>query len=199
MNYLAHAFLSGTDEELLVGNFIADSVRGNQWQHFSSRIAQGIVLHRQIDSFTDSHAVVLQSKERLRPKYRKYAGVITDIFYDHFLAANFAQFSPFTLAQYAQHVYTVVKRYQQVLPERVIYFLPYMINQNWLLGYAELAGIRKSLTGLSRRTSFVSDMEMAADDLENYYNLFAEEFFLFFPDLQDYVQKQLHAINLKEM
>ena len=195
MNYLAHAFLSGTDEELLVGNFIADSVRGKQWQHFPSRIAQGIVLHRQIDTFTDTHAVVLQSKERLRPKYRKYAGVITDIFYDHFLAANFAQFSSFTLAQYAQHVYAVVKRYHHILPERVNYFLPYMIDQNWLLGYAELAGIRKSLTGLSRRTTFESDMEKAAGELEDYYNLFADEFFLFFPDLQVYVQEQLHLIK----
>ena len=195
MNYLAHAFLSGADEELLVGNFIADSVRGNQWQHYSPRIGQGIMLHRLIDTFTDSHSVVLQSKERLRPKYRKYAGVITDIFYDHFLAANFLQFSPFTLAQYAQHVYAVVKRYHQVLPERVNYFLPYMINQNWLLGYAELAGIRKSLTGLSRRTAFVSDMEKATDELEYYYKLFSDEFFLFFPDLQAYVQEQIQLKN----
>ena len=191
MNYLAHAFLSGADEELLVGNFIADSVRGSQLQLFPARIAQGIVLHRQIDAFTDSHPIVQLSKERLRPQYHKYAGVVTDIFYDHFLAANFSQFSLFSLSQYAQHVYAVVNRFETLLPEKVNYFLPYMIKQNWLLGYAELTGIQKALTGLSRRTTFISNMETAADELEENYAFYAIEFFQFFPELQAYVQKQL--------
>ena len=195
MNYLAHAFLSGTNNELLVGNFIADSVRGSQLQHFPSWVAQGIVLHRQIDAFTDSHPVVQKSKERLRPKYRKYAGVITDIYYDHFLAANFNTFSPIKLPQYAQHVYDVVNRYEAILPERVNYFLPYMVKQNWLLSYAEITGIRKSLTGLSRRTTFISDMETAADELEENYSMYATEFFLFFPDLQAYVRDCLQALR----
>jgi len=195
LNYLAHAFLSGTDDELLVGNFIADSVRGSQLQHFPSRIAQGIFLHRQIDAYTDIHPVVQKSKERLRPKYRKYAGVITDIFYDHFLAVNFSLFSHLSLSQYAQHVYTVVNRYELFLPEKVNYFLPYMIKQNWLLHYAELSGIRQSLTGLSRRTTFVSEMETAADELEENYDFYATEFLEFFPDLQAYVQKKLQTLS----
>jgi len=195
LNYLAHAFLSGTDNELLVGNFIADSVRGSQLQHFPTRIAQGIRLHRQIDAFTDAHLVVQKSKERLRPKYRKYAGVITDVFYDHYLAANFQEYSSITLAQYAQHVYGIINNYESILPERVNYFLPYMVQQNWLLNYAQISGIRKSLTGLSRRTSFVSDMETAADELEVNYPLYATEFFLFFPDLQTFVQEQIHLLN----
>jgi len=195
LNYLAHAFLSGTDEELLVGNFIADSVRGSQLQHFPSRIAQGIFLHRQIDAFTDSHPIVQKSKERLRSKYHKYAGVIADVFYDHFLAANFSEFSLLPLPQYAQHVYAIVNKYETILPQKVNYFLPYMVRQNWLLSYAEISGIRKSLTGLSRRTTFVSDMETAATELEDNYSLYAAEFFLFFPDLQAYVQDQIQELR----
>ena len=190
MNYLAHSFLSGDDEELLVGNFIADSVRGSQLQLYPEKIAQGIILHRQIDTFTDAHPIVQLSKERLRPAYRKYAGVIADIFYDHFLAINFDQYSNLGLGVYTQHVYNSVQRHQAILPERVLYFLPYMIEQNWLLNYANLEGIRRSLTGLSRRTAFVSNMETAADELRENYHLYLHEFNIFFPDLMAYVKEQ---------
>jgi len=99
------------------------------------------------------------------------------------------------LSQYAQHVYTVVNRYELFLPEKINYFLPYMIKQNWLLHYAELSGIRQSLTGLSRRTTFVSEMETAADELEENYDFYATEFLEFFPDLQDYVQERLQTLS----
>lgn len=191
MNYLAHTFLSGDNEELLVGNFIADSVRGSQLQMFSAGVAQGIRLHRQIDAFTDAHPVVQLSKERLRPDYRKFAGVITDVYYDHFLAAHFDEYSALSLPAYTQSVYALVKKYDAILPERVKYFLPYMIEQNWLLNYAHISGIRKSLTGLSRRTAFTSNMETAADELQLNYSLYQEEFGLFFPDLIGFVKSQI--------
>lgn len=190
MNYLAHCFLSGTDEELLVGNFIADSVRGSQLHVFPEKIARGIRLHRLIDNYTDAHPVVQQSKERLRPNYRKYAGVIADVYYDHFLAINFDQYSGLGLAAYTNLVYTAIQRYQAILPAPVNYFLPYMISQNWLLNYANLEGIRRSLTGLSRRTTFVSNMETAADELQLNYHLYLLEFNQFFPDLRAYVAKE---------
>lgn len=192
MNYLAHSFLSGPDEQLLVGNFIADSVRGNQLHHFPQRVAAGILLHRQIDTFTDTHPVVQQSKARLRPKYHKFAGVITDVFYDHFLAVNFDQYAAVNLMAYSEQVYALIQRHDYLLPERVKYFLPYMQNQNWLLNYAHLEGIRKSLTGLSRRTSFISGMETAADALQADYELYEAEFLIFFPELQNFVNSKLN-------
>jgi acyl carrier protein phosphodiesterase len=193
LNYLAHVFLSGLNEELLIGNFIADSVRGSQLQQYPAGIAAGIILHRQIDTFTDAHPVVHQTKNRLRPQYRKYAGVIADIYYDHFLAVNFHRYSSQPLADYTQEVYGLVQRYQSILPEKVQYFLPYMMEQNWLLNYANINGIRRSLTGLSRRTAFVSNMDTAATELENNYLLYEKEFQAFFPDLQAYVSRQVGA------
>ena len=92
MNFLAHLFLSGEPGELMVGNFIADSVKGNAMNDFSEGIQKGIILHRAIDTFTDSHNEMQKSKERLRPRYKKYAPVITDIFYDHFLAVNWQDY-----------------------------------------------------------------------------------------------------------
>lgn len=191
MNYLAHVFLSGSDEELMVGNFIADSVRGSQLGLFPERIAAGIILHRQIDTFTDCHPVVQRTKERLRPHYRKYAGVVADMFYDHFLAVQFDRYSAQPLADYCQQIYRAVQRYQDILPEKVKYFLPYMIEQNWLLNYANFNGMRRSLTGLSRRTTFVSHMDTAASELENHYPLYERDFQAFFPELQAYVVRQL--------
>ncbi|MDB5261598.1 MAG: hypothetical protein JWQ14_879, partial [Adhaeribacter sp.] len=172
LNYLAHSFLSGDDEELLVGNFIADSVRGKQVQLLPEKIAQGVVLHRQIDTFTDTHPVVHQSKDRLRPGYKKFAGVIADIYYDHFLAKEFNNYSGESLANYSQRVYALINRYEAILPEKVKYFLPYMIKQNWLLNYANLEGISRSLTGLSRRTSFLSNMETAGEELQKNYKFY---------------------------
>jgi acyl carrier protein phosphodiesterase len=202
LNYLAHAFLSGPDEELLVGNFIADSVRGSQLQLFPAGVAAGIILHRQIDTFTDTHPVVQLTKDRLRPHYHKYAGVVADVYYDHFLAVNFHQYSPQPLADYTRQVYGVVQRYQALLPEKVKNFLPYMMEQNWLLNYGTISGIRRSLTGLSRRTAFVSHMDTAATELENNYPLYEKDFQAFFPDLQAYVNRQIAAsgpFNPKEL
>ena len=190
MNYLAHSLLSGADDEILVGNFIADSVRGSQLHIFPEKIALGIILHRQIDTFTDSHPVVHQSKDRLRAGYKKYAGVIADIYYDHFLAVNFAHYSEENLAAFAQRVYDQVNQYESILPEKVKFFLPYMIKQNWLVNYAHLDGIRRSLTGLSRRTSFVSNMETAADELQQNYDLYYREFEIFFPELYAFVKEK---------
>jgi len=191
LNYLAHSFLSGNDPELLVGNFIADSVRGSQLQLYPEKVVKGIILHRQIDTFTDTHPVVQQSKDRLRPTYRKYAGVITDVYYDHFLAVNFQHYANITLSEYAQNVYALIQSHASILPERVLYFLPYMVKQNWLLNYANLEGIGRSLTGLSRRTTFISHMETAVADLEEHYDLYFAEFKAFFPELRAFVQEQL--------
>ena len=183
MNYLAHSFLSGNHTNLLIGNFIADAVRGKQILQFSEGIQQGILLHREIDYFTDVHPVVMQTKNRLRPQYGKYAPVIGDMFYDHFLAANFSSFSDISLNTFSTQTYSVLQQHWDILPERVRHFLPHMIRHNWLLSYAKLNGINQALTGLSRRTTFNSGMETAVLELEKNYNLYADEFLLFMPEL----------------
>ena len=183
MNYLAHVFLSGSDPELLVGNFIADAVRGKQILQFSPGIQRGILLHRAIDHFTDVHPVVSETKNRLRPAYGKYAAVIADMYYDHFLAASFPDFSPVSLGTFTAQTYSVLQQFWPVLPERVKGFLPHMMQHNWLLSYAQLKGINQALTGLSRRTTFISGMETAAAELAKNYELYQAEFRVFMPEL----------------
>ncbi|QMU28311.1 acyl carrier protein phosphodiesterase [Adhaeribacter radiodurans] len=189
MNFLAHTFLSGSDEELLVGNFIADSVKGRQKDGYPAGIRRGIELHRLIDTYTDSHPIVHQTKERLRPEQGKFAGVTTDMFYDHFLAANFEKYASISLLDFSLYVYQTVESYSHILPERVHYFLPYMVKQNWLHRYAQIAGIQDSLNGLSRRSTFASNMSTATQTLEENYQIYKQDFEQFFPELQNYVKQ----------
>lgn len=183
MNYLAHLFLSGNDPEIMTGNFIGDHVKGKNYPGFSAGMIKGIELHRAIDHFTDTHPVVLTSKERLRPVFHKYAPVITDIFYDHFLAANFYQYAQTELPLYTRFAYGVMEERAYLLPEKAKRMLSYMIPQNWLLHYASIEGIHKALSGMARRATFESGMEKAAEYLAQDYSDYEKEFALFFPEL----------------
>lgn len=174
-----------------MGNFIADSVKGRQQESYAPGIRRGIELHRRIDTYTDAHPVVQQTKARLRPGYGKFAGVIADMFYDHFLAANFKNYSVVPLLEYTHWVYRIMQKYQAELPAPVHYFLPHMTKHNWLYHYAQISGIQKSLQGLSRRSTFASNMATATDELSAFYGLYQEDFERFFPDLQQYVKQQL--------
>lgn len=185
MNFLAHLYLSGNNAKVMVGNFIGDFVRGrNLAQHFEPDIIKGIEMHRAIDHFTDHHAVVLKSKVRLRAKYRHYAPVIVDVFYDHFLAKNWSHYHNSLLADYAQRAYQTIESFNPILPDEVKTLLPYMIRGNWLVNYSRIEGIQRALTGMARRTKFDSKMNESVDELQLHYEAFQNEFGEFFPQLQ---------------
>jgi len=184
MNFLAHAYLSGNNEDLLLGNFIADALKGNSFPFFTPDMIKGVQVHRMIDEYTDSHPVVLESKKRLRPHFSKYAPVIVDIFYDHFLAFHWKKYSDIPLADYTAHVYAIVDKHMDILPEEVGHFFPYMKKNDWLLNYGNMEGLQRVFNGMSRRASFVSLMEEAPAELQVNYNLYQEEFFVFFEDLR---------------
>jgi acyl carrier protein phosphodiesterase len=185
MNFLAHLYLSGNDDEIMVGNFIGDFVKGrNLSDRFSPGIVKGIELHRAIDAFTDTHQTVSQSKDKLREKYRHYSAVIVDVYYDHFLARHWTSFHDVSLEAYTRNAYSTIKKYDAILPEEVRHMLVYMSRDNWLMGYASIEGIHRALSGMARRTSFRSKMEEAVEDLEFHYEAFEKEFLQFFPELK---------------
>lgn len=187
MNFLAHLYLSENQPKIMVGNFIGDFVKGKNLQRrFEAEIAQGIEFHRAIDYFTDLHPIVKQSKNRLRPKYRHYAGIIVDIFYDHFLAIGWKEYSEVDLAAFAQYAYGLIGQHEAILPEEVKQMLPYMIRGNWLLSYARLEGIERALFGMSRRTAYVSHMDESITELKLYYAEFQNEFNAFLPELTEW-------------
>lgn len=193
MNYLAHLYLSGKNEDVLIGNFIADSVKGSKYKDYSIDIQRGIVLHRQIDTHTDAHPNFRTSTKRLHKNYGHYSGVIVDIFFDHFLAKNWKHYSSITLADYAQKCYAILNKNIQMMPEKAQYILPYMTKGNWLLSYASIEGISSVLSGMNRRTNGRSGMDKATFELQQFYSEFEADFKIVFKDL-----KQISAAFLNQ-
>ncbi|MFL5762402.1 MAG: ACP phosphodiesterase [Bacteroidia bacterium] len=191
MNFLSHIYLSGNSEGLLIGNYIADSVKGQVINDFPEEIRKGIVLHREIDTFTDQHPVVELSKRRLRPKYRKYAGVIVDIYYDHFLAANWENYSDESLPDFTKKIYRLLSERSNSFPVKSQRFTKYMLEYDILNAYAKLEGIERVLQGMSGRAKFESNMEKSIHDLKEHYSSFENEFRKFFPELREYVNGRI--------
>lgn len=152
MNFLAHIYLSGNNEAVTIGNFIADGIRGKKYLKYPRDIQTGILLHRQIDTFTDAHKTVRLSTKRLHKNYSHYSGVIVDILYDHFLAKNWSKYCNLPLAEYVDNFYISLENNFEILPKRIQKMMPYMIADNWLLSYASIEGITKVLEGMNRRT-----------------------------------------------
>ncbi|WP_321371315.1 ACP phosphodiesterase [uncultured Draconibacterium sp.] len=187
MNYLAHLHLSGESEKLLVGNFIGDYVKGNKYLQYDEEIAKGILLHRQIDSFTDSHPLQKEAKLMFRDEFGLYSGIVVDFMYDHFLAKNWNNYSAVHLPAFAKRVHAVLLSNFTVLPRRVQGFLPFLIQNKRLLSYASIDGIIQSLKIMGNYTSLPGKSEHARTILtENYIELNAN-FSAFFAELIDFV------------
>ena len=195
MNYLAHIYLSGTNDLLKIGNFMADSIKGNTYKLFDDEITKGILLHRHIDSFTDAHPIYRKSKHRLHEKYGHYSGVIMDILYDHFLAKNWTSYSDESLEDYAANFYNLLQNNEAILTEKIKSIIPYMIEQNWLVSYASLTGIEKILYQMDYRTKHRVHMQEAMVELQAFYLEFEEEFFLFFDELIKSCKEKIIALG----
>ncbi len=197
MNFLAHIYLSGKDENLMLGNFIADMVKGKQIEKYSPEVIKGIKLHRKIDEFTDSHEYVTRSKDRIRDKYHHYSGVVVDMFYDHFLARNWADYSNEPIDNFVQSAYNVLLKNYVMLPKKAKFILPIMIGSNWLVNYADLNSFKRHMEGLARRTPYNSGMEHAVDDLRKNYKGFEQDFKDYFPQLVIFVKKYLEELEIE--
>lgn len=195
MNYLAHIYLSGTNDLLKIGNFMADSIKGNTYKLFDDEIMKGILLHRHIDSFTDAHPIYRKSKHRLHEKYGHYSGVIMDILYDHFLAKNWTSYSDESLENYAANFYNLLENNEAILTEKIKSIIPYLIEQNWLASYASLTGIEKILYQMDYRTKHRVHMQEAMVELQAFYLEFEAEFFLFFDELIKSCKEKIIALG----
>lgn len=194
MNFLAHLYLSGNDTNIIIGNFIADHIKGNKFKHLPLSIQKGIRLHREIDTFTDTHPVVKKSMHRLNERYGHYDGVIIDIFYDHFLAKNWTNYSTIPFDKYVQSIYTLLQDNLPLLPKKTVEMLPYMIQYNWLYNYQYLKGIKTVLVGMNKRTNGKSKMHLAIEDLKIHYNDFEKDFSLFFEDIRLFTSNKIQEL-----
>ena len=197
MNFLAHIYLSGENEKVAIGNFFADSIRGNKYRDFPKDYQIGILLHRAIDSFTDAHPIFRQSTKRLHNGYSHYSGVIVDIFYDHFLAKNWHFYSDVELETFSMDFYRTLEENHHILPNKTKNLMPYLIADNWLYNYRHINGIQRVLNGMNRRTKYESNMNLATEELQKYYADFEKEFTNFFEEAIAFSSEKLIELNTK--
>jgi acyl carrier protein phosphodiesterase len=189
MNFLGHIFLSGKEDEIILGNFIADHIKGRIQLEYPQRVIKGIQLHRAIDYFTDHHPMVIRGVRRLNVDYGHYGTVIIDMYYDHFLSSLWSDYHPEPIIPYTQSIYAQLLPFLETMPARTQSMLPYMIRDNWLAGYARADGLNRALNGMAKRAKFVSGMENATAFLINNYEAFKEEFRAFMPDMIEYADE----------
>jgi len=184
MNYLAHAYLSFNKPEILVGNMISDFVKGRKKYDYPQKIQHGIMLHREIDNFTDTHFATKEAKEIFRPSYRLYAGSFIDVVYDHFLALDKNEFTDESLKAFTVNTYSLLDQYTDHFPEKFRMMYPYMKAHNWLYNYRYRQGIEKSLGGVVRRAKYLTESDTAYVLFTDHYDSLKQLYRLFFPELK---------------
>ena len=196
MNYLAHAYLSFNDPEILAGNIFSDFVKGKKRFDFPARIQQGIALHRAIDRFTDDHAATADAKKIFKPVYGLYSAAFIDIVYDHFLAKDERIFSDdkalraFTITTYSQ-----LQQSEIYFPEGFDTIFYYMQLHNWLYNYQHEEGIFRSFGGLVRRAAYMNDAQPACELFIKYYDALKQCYERFFPELFAFAEAEYRLTN----
>ena len=187
MNYLAHLLLSGNNEKIMVGNFVADWVKGRTFDQYPEDIQRGIVMHRAIDSFTDSHPLHKHSRSFFVPSYGHFSGIVVDVLYDHFLSMHWNEFSSVDRILYIRNAYSIIEKYRRFLPARPKRMLPSMIHHDWVGAYVSMYGLHNVLERMSRRTALPAFSKDAISILRENYNAIDADFMAFFPELQVYI------------
>jgi len=184
VNYLAHLLLSSHSSDALLGALLGDFVKGRAMHAHAPPVRDAIALHRAIDRYTDAHETVRESRTRVSSERRRFAGVLVDIFYDHFLARHWGRFCSQPLDEFTAQVYAVLRTRRSELPERLARMAPHMSAEDWLGSYAELWAVDAALQGMARRLRRFPRAASLADgvqELERGYQDFERDFLSFFP------------------
>jgi len=195
LNFLAHIYLSFGHSEISIGNFMADSLKGNALSGYSQDMQTGVILHRAIDDFTDRHPIYRKSCKRIFEVHGHYSRVIIDVFYDHYLAGNWSRYHPDSLSFFAANFYELLETHFNNLPPKTQQLLPYLKKQNWLVAYGSIPGIEQILKGMHRRTSFPSKMDVAALDLKKNYKDLGNDFRKFFKELIIFSEEKIKELG----
>lgn len=183
MNFLAHLYLADDNDDALIGNLLGDFVKGDPAGRYNAAITKGIMLHRNVDTFADSHTVTRMSRNRFSVARRRFAGVIVDVCYDHFLALHWNRYSDVTLDAFARNVYDVLGANRPILPERLKRILGLMVSEDWLGGYVRIGRVGTTLDRIAGRLSRGDQFKGAIVEVEANYGHLERDFSTFFPEL----------------
>jgi len=190
MNWLAHIYLADINEsEDILGNFLGDFLVNIHWQTFYSKmVKQGIRTHLAVDKFVGLNAIFQQSCNRIAPQYGHYNTILIDVFYDHFLARDWHNYSNVALEPFVARFYAILHANKQILPGKLIKILPALSGENWLVSYRERTGVERALIRLSERITQPNTFYDGIKELDDKYALLERDFQLFFPKLVEYVK-----------
>lgn len=183
MNILAHAFLGGVDDDLRLGGMMGDFVRGTPDPSLPEGVRRGIVLHRAVDSFTDRHPAVVQARGLFQAPFRRYAGILLDMWFDHCLARDFATWSDIPLVEYSDGVRQLLARRHALIPERMRGFIQYMEREGLPATYADRGTLGRAFIGMSHRLSRENPLAEAMPVLQDLEDELWRCFRAFFPEL----------------
>lgn len=201
MNYLAHLALSHENSGVMLGNFIGDYIKGSNYSSYSPYVRTGILLHRRIDDFTDNHPIVKESNLLLKDSFGRYSGVISDMFYDHFLALRWTEMQATlphmpqtTLGKFVCRVHRILLFNYFRLPGDMKKMLPFLIKSRRLENYANLPGLARSLNIMARNTSLPTNTQDAIKVLKDNYTIFEQQFRDFYPQIQAMADEELKDV-----
>lgn len=197
MNFLAHLYLSGESDEIKLGNFMGDYVKGNKYLSFPENIQTGILMHRQIDTFTDNHPIVKECSKLLKPAYNRYSGIIIDLFFDHFLASQWEEYSSISLKEFAHKTHRLLFKNFLILPGQVKQFLPFLVKNKRLMSYASIDGIIRSIEIMSNYTSLPEENGFAREILVDHYQLLNKQFKTFFQEITNFIEEN-YQLEIKK-
>ncbi len=187
MNYLAHIRLAGDDPECVIGNFLGDFVKGKLSEDcYTPGIRHGIVMHRRIDAWTDSHERTRECTRLISPERRRWGRVIIDIFYDHLLAANWDKYSDETLRDFLDRAYGIILGAADIFPEPVAARIGTIIEDGWIEKYRSISGLSIVFEGISRRVRRKNPLSGSERELVAHYDEMNEHFNQFFPEIIEY-------------
>lgn len=186
MNYLAHIALSGSNSDIIIGNFIGDFIKGDDYNNYPKNFKKGILLHRAIDSFTDSHSITIQSKRRFYKKYPKVGGIITDILYDYFLSLNWRKFYSIELDDFITNTYKTLDTNKSKFPKEMDGLYKHLITNNWFKGYQTQEGTALSLTQVGNKIKYSKDLGLAFEIVNDNFEKFNNEFLEFYQELIEF-------------
>lgn len=192
MNYLAHLLLADNTDASRVGNLLGDFTRGSideLAEQYPAELVRGIQMHRAVDSFTDNHAVFKECKLLLAAERRRFAGIIVDILFDHYLCKYWHDYSDIPLNDFCQQVYYAFEKHPEWQAGKLREAFPHMKTENWLMAYSSIEGIELTLQRVSRRTPRVGAIAQGIDDFKNNYAEFEEKFHAYMPDLVNFVRE----------
>lgn len=192
MNWLAHAYLSKRNIEFRVGNILPDLVSITELKKFSPPFQEGIICHKAIDIFTDSHPIVKNSISRMPANYKRYGGIITDVFYDHFLAKNWELYSSIGLSEFSKNLHRELGNIEKGVPDEILYKFKRIFEHNIFETYKDISGIEIALQRIDLRLRRPAELGSAIAILEQHYDLYESEFSRFFAELQAHVRPYIN-------